>query len=93
MFKRTWLILGEITKDDLMWIHRAKFDFTPGHADYIYVIDHTSKLPMKIAGKVDPGVIVTNNEKEETWLKLYFADRAMLLAEEYFEEQIFFQYK
>lgn len=82
MIKKTWLILGEITKDDLMWIHRAKFDFTPGYTDYIAVIDYTSNRPMKIAGKVDPGVIVTINEKEEIWLNLYFAGRLILQSEE-----------
>jgi hypothetical protein len=30
----------------------------------------------------EPSTIITTNEKEETWLKLYFADRTILLAEE-----------
>jgi hypothetical protein len=82
MIKKTWLILGEITQDDLMWIHRAKFDFTPGYTNYIDVIEYTSNRPMKIAGKAYPGVLVTTNDKEETWLNLYFADRLILQSEE-----------
>jgi hypothetical protein len=30
----------------------------------------------------EPSTIITTTEKEETWLKLYFADRAILIAEE-----------
>lgn len=82
MFKRTWIITGEITRDDIEWILRSKLEFTRGEQHYHDFVDMTTKQPVKIAGKLDPSLLVTNNEKEETWLKLYFADRAILLAQE-----------
>jgi hypothetical protein len=82
MFKRTWIITGEITRDDLEWVFRSKLEFMQGEQHYHEVVDITTLQPLKIAGKLDPSEIVTTNEKEETWLKLYFADRAILIAEE-----------
>ena len=82
MFKRTWIITGEITRDDLEWVLRSKLDFTRGEQHYLDFVDLRTNRPTKIASKLDPSQIITTNEKEETWLKLYFADRAILLAEE-----------
>jgi hypothetical protein len=82
MFKRTWIITGEITRDDLEWVLRSKLEFTQGEQHYHDFVDMVTKQPTKIAGKLDPSEIVTTNEKEETWLKLYFADRVILVVEE-----------
>ena len=84
IFKRTWLITGEITRDDLEWILRSKLDFVQGEQHYLDFVDLNTNLPTKIASKLDPSqIITTTNEKEETWLKLYFADRTILLAKDY----------
>jgi hypothetical protein len=91
MIKKTWIIVGEITQQDKEWILRSKLDFTPGEQHYIDLVEISTNKHTKFLSKLYPGTIITNSEKEETWLKLYFADRAMLL--EYFEEQLFFQYK
>ena len=82
MFRKTWIITGEITRDDLEWIILAKLPFMQGQQHYLDFVDMISKQPTKIAGKLDPSEIVTTTDKEETWLKLYFADRAILIAEE-----------
>jgi hypothetical protein len=82
MFKRTWIITGEITRDDLEWVLRSKLDFTQGEQHYLDFVDIGTKRPVKVASKLDPSTIITTNKKEEMWLKLYFADRAILLAEE-----------
>jgi hypothetical protein len=82
MIKKTWIITGEITRDDLEWVLRSKLEFMQGEQHYHDFVDMTTNQPTKIAGKLDPSEIVTTNEKEETWLKLYFADRAILIAEE-----------
>lgn len=82
MFKRTWIITGEITRDDLEWVLRSKLDFTRGEQHYLDFEDFFTKQSVKIPSKLDPSIIITNNEKEETWLNLYFADRAILLAQE-----------
>jgi hypothetical protein len=82
MVKKTWIITGEITRDDLEWIILAKLPFMQGQQHYLDFVDMISKQPTKIAGKLDPSEIVTTTDKEETWLKLYFADRAILIAEE-----------
>ncbi len=82
MSKRTWIIIGEVTRSDLEWVLRSKLEFIQGEQHYHDFVDMTTRQPTKIAGKLDPSTIVTTNEKEEMWLKLYFADRAILLAEE-----------
>ncbi len=83
MFKRTWLITGEVTRDDLEWVLRSKLSFIQGDQHYIDIADYTTtNRPVKVASVLDPSIITTTNEKEETWLKLYFADRAILFAEE-----------
>jgi hypothetical protein len=82
MLKKTWIITGEITRDDLEWVLRSKLDFKLGEQHYLDFVGMSTKQPLKIPGKLEPSEIVTTTEKEETWLKLYFADRAILLAEE-----------
>ena len=82
IFKRTWIITGEVTRDDLEWVLRSKLSFMQGEQHYLDFVDLSTNRPTKIASKLDPLTIITTNEKEETWLKLYFADRAILLAEE-----------
>jgi len=82
MHKRTWIITGEITRDDIEWVLRSRLDFTRGEQHYHDFVDMISKKPLKVAGILDPSTIITTDKKEETWLKLYFADRAILLAEE-----------
>ena len=82
MFKRTWIITGEITRDDIEWVLRSKLSFMQGEQHYLDFVDLSTNRPTKIASKLDPSTIITTNEKEEMWLKLYFADRAILLAEE-----------
>ena len=82
MHKRTWIITGELTRDDLEWVLRSKLSFMQGEQHYLDFVDLSTNRPTKIASKLDPSTIITTDEKEETWLKLYFADRAILLAEE-----------
>jgi hypothetical protein len=88
MLKRTWVITGEVTRDDLEWVFRSKLDFEPGQREYL---DFTvirgangtnTKSPIPMDGWRTPSKIITTSPKEETWLKLYFADRVILLAEE-----------
>lgn len=84
MHKRTWIITGELTSDDLQWVLRSKLSFMPGERPYFAFSDigNGTKVPMRMAGNSEPAQIITTNEKEETWLKLYFANRAILIAEE-----------
>ena len=83
MFKRTWIITGEVTRDDLEWVLRSKLSFIQGEQHYVDVAFHNSSVLTKVPSLLDPSQIITTNEKEVTWLKLYFADRAILIAEEY----------
>lgn len=92
MFKRTWVITGALTQHDIEWLFRSKLDYQPGEQHYLDFVDLFSKQPTKVAGKRDPATVVTNNDKEEMWLKLYFADRAILLAEEYCIESMYLPY-
>lgn len=82
MFKRTWLITGEVTRDDLEWVLRSKLSFMQGEQEYLDVVSHGGSRLMKVPARRDPSTIITTNEKEEMWLKLYFANRAILFAEE-----------
>lgn len=84
MHKRTWIITGELTSDDLQWVLRTKLNFIPGEQPYCVFSDigNGTKVPMRMAGRSEPSKVITTNEKEETWLKLYFANRAILISEE-----------
>jgi hypothetical protein len=73
MYKRTWIITGEVTRDDLEWVLRSKLSFMQGRQQF---------TPAPLLSLREPSTITTTNEKEETWLKLYFADRTILIAEE-----------
>ena len=82
MRKKIWSITGALTQDDIEWVHRAKLECTLGEQRYVEVTMYAASAPVQIPGIIGPAEIVTTNGKEETWLKLYFADRAFLLAEE-----------
>lgn len=79
MIKKTWLITGEITQQDLEWILRSKLNFVPGEQHYLDFVEIGTNIHSKIPGKLEPAEIVTTNEKEETWLKLYFDNRLRLI--------------
>ena len=81
MAKRTWIITGEITRDDLEWVLRSKLDFEQGKQHYIDFRDIGNRNYVKVTGRLDPSKIITTTEQEETWLKMYFADRAILLEQ------------
>lgn len=82
MIKRTWMIVGVLTQNDIEWLLRSRLDYHPGEQHYLDFIDMGTKVPVKLAGKKDPDTVFTTSDKEETWLKLYFADRAILIEEE-----------
>ena len=82
MFKRTWIITGEVTRADLEWVLRSKLTFSQGEQHYVDLAYPGSSVLTKVPALLDPSIITTTNEKEETWLKLYFADRVILFAEE-----------
>jgi len=82
MRKRTWVITEELTRDDLEWVLRSKLSFTPGERQYLDIISYGGSVLPKLPSMREPSTIITTTEKEETWLKLYFADRAILIAEE-----------
>ena len=89
MFKQTWIITGEITRDDLEWVLRSKLDFTQGEQHYLDLVDLFTKQPVKFPSKLEPSQIITNNEKEEMWLKLYFTDRLILTDKYYYDERFY----
>ena len=82
MFKRTWIITGELTRDDLEWVLRSKLSFMQGEERFLTLRAIGIHNPVKVSNGLEPSQIITTDEKEETWLKLYFANRAILLAEE-----------
>ncbi len=82
ILKRTWIVTEALTRDDIEWLLRSKLDCEPGEQHYLDFVDIGTKQPVKIAGKRDPAKIYTYTDKEETWLKLYFADKLILYTEE-----------
>lgn len=82
MLKRTWIITEELTRDDLEWVLRSKLSFMQGEQHYVDIAYYGSSRLTKIPALREPSQIITTDEKEETWLKLYFANRAILIAEE-----------
>lgn len=82
MVKRTWIITEALTQDDIGWLLRSKLDFTPGEQHYLDFVEIGTNKHTKLPGKLDPSTVVTISDKQEIWLKLYFANRAILIAEE-----------
>lgn len=89
MIKKTWFITGEITQQDIEWILRSKLDFTQGEQHYMDFVDMFTKKPCKVPSKLDPSKIITTNDKEETWLNLYFANRLILENKYYYDERFY----
>lgn len=83
MRKKIWSISGALTQDDIEWVRRSNLECTLGEQHYLDFVEIGTNKHTKIPGKLEPSEIVTTTEKEEVWLKLYFADRAFLLAEEF----------
>ena len=79
---KSWRITGEVTRDDLEWVLRSKLTFSQGEQHYVDLAYPGSSVLTKVPALLDPSIIITTDEKEETWLKLYFADRVILFAEE-----------
>lgn len=83
MIKRTYYLYGEVTDDDIQFLHRARVEFHPGKQDYLdFVVIGTNKHS-KIAGKKHPGTVISIDDKVDAWLKLYFSDRLVLVEEQY----------
>jgi hypothetical protein len=89
MRKRTWVITEELTHDDLEWVLRSKLDFEPEQQHYIEIAVYGSNTLKNVPTSREPAQIITTNEKEETWLKLYFADRLILADKYYYDERFY----
>lgn len=89
MHKKTWYLTGELTQDDIEWVLRSKLEVIPGEQEYLDFVDMLKKQPVKIKGKLHPAEIITTDEKEEVWLKLYFGDRVWLKWEETIPDKYF----
>lgn len=89
MLKCTYYLYGEVTDDDIQFLCRTKVDFRLGEQEYLDFVEIGTNIHSKIAGKKHPAEIVTTTEQEETWLKLYFADR-LILADKYHYDERFY---
>ncbi len=79
---RTWAIVGEVTFSDIEWLKRSNLSYVlPKYTDDTWL---STFSPFSLAAQTqwEPLEVVTTNQKEEMWLKLYFADRAILTKEE-----------
>lgn len=83
MIKRTYYLYGEVTADDIQFLHRTTVDFRLGEQEYLDFIEIGTNIPSKIAGKKHPAEVITASNKEDTWLKLYFSDRLCLIEEQF----------
>jgi len=76
---RTWAIVGEVTSSDIEWLKRSNLSHVlPKYTDDTWAANDIFAARIQW----EPLEVVTTNQKEEMWLKLYFADRAILTKEE-----------
>jgi hypothetical protein len=76
---RTWAIVGEFTNDDIEWLSRSKLRYV---LPTMSTLSNFSPYSFKRMTQWEPLEIVTTGPKQEMWLKLYFADRAIITKEE-----------
>jgi hypothetical protein len=82
---RTWAIVGEVTSSDIEWLKRSNLSYMlPKYTDDTWAADDIFAARIQW----EPVEVVTTNQKQEMWLKLYFADRAIDLA----KEEIIYEY-
>lgn len=80
---RTWAIVGKITPDDIEWLSRSKLPHVlPTKSTDDEWLLTFSPYSYKRQTQWEPLEIVTTGPKQEMWLKLYFADRAIITKEE-----------
>jgi hypothetical protein len=81
---RTWAIVGEVTSNDIDWLQRSSLQhrFPRREIDEDHYYTSFSPYSLKRITTWEPLEVVTSNQKEEMWLKLYFAERAILTTEE-----------
>lgn len=91
MLKRTWLVTEALSQNDVEWLLRSRIEYDLGdqHYEVIDVGIHGSS-PVSLPTYCDPVKIYTYNDKEETWLKLYFADRLIISEEDYYYSERFY---
>ena len=71
--KKSWTILGEVTRHDLETLHRAKVNVTIVTDDY--PVDTTLFHTQAFLSAKQEVQIITDTDEQEAWLKLCFGDR------------------
>ena len=89
MIKRSYYLCGEVTGDDIQFLHRAKVEFYPGEQEYLDFVEIGTNKHYKLTGKKHPGTVITTSDQEDAWLKLYFGDR-LILEDKYFYDMRFY---
>ena len=83
MSKRDYQLLGEVTNDDIMFLCRANIDFyrePPEIYDAVFGDEAYSRRVLIANPKC---FISTYNDKETSWINIYFGERLILLSEVY----------
>lgn len=89
MIKRSYYLCGEVTDDDIQFLHRAKVEFYPGEQEYLDFVEIGTNKHCKLPGKKHPVTVITTSDQEDAWLKLYFGDR-LILEDKYFYDMRFY---
>ena len=84
MIKRTYHLLGKVSREDIEFLYRAKVDFYQEPLETRYEEYRGLHHLIDVS---NPKLIITladtmRDNKLETWLKLNFGDRLLFVAEE-----------
>ncbi len=72
---KTWEIFDKLSGDDIVWLQRSGLEIELGRVERIEVF--TPKYAT-ISGLRSPTRVVTTDDRQEMWLKLYFGQRVYL---------------
>ena len=82
-FEKTWLVVGELTMEDLSWLYQTRIEY---HVDrneihFTTIGGSHSSVTMPDVTKI---TITTRNDKKETMLLLRLGDKLRLIEEKFY---------
>lgn len=80
--EKTWLVIGELTMDDLSWLYQSNIDYYTDRNEI-----HFTTMG-SFTGRTMPDItkitIKTYNDKKETMLMLRLGDKLSLIEENFY---------
>lgn len=84
--EKTWLVIGELTMDDLSWLYQSKLNIEVDRNEIHFTTIGGSHSTVTMPD-VTEIKIKTYNDKKETMLLLRFGDKLHLIEEQFYSEE------